>query len=66
MLRYVSFRMRNPLVLGRDFMKLAKLTLRSDDVADDKENVETYDIMNIEPDAKDLRTTSQDMRINPH
>lgn len=47
--------MQSPMVLGRDFMKLAKLTLSSREVTD---------IMNIEVGDVDSRMSSQDMRIN--
>jgi len=52
--------MRTSLLLGRDFMKIAKLSISSDKEVTDKE---IADIMNIEID-KDAGTIVQDMRIN--
>lgn len=45
------------MVLGRDFMKLAGLSLRN-------EKEEVIDIMNIEIDDNNSRISLQDMRIN--
>lgn len=65
MLRVVSgTTVKSPLVLGRDFIKLAKLTLKIDSETGGNANVETCDIVCIELDAKDLCATSQVMRIN--
>lgn len=53
--------MQSPLVLGRDFMRIAKLLLRSEE---DSINNEIIDIMNIEVDRDRFRVTSQEMRLN--
>lgn len=52
--------MRTSLLLGRDFMKMAKLSINSNKEATDKE---ITDIMNIEVD-KDVGTIVQSMQIN--
>lgn len=49
--------MQNSLILGRDFMKLAKLSLKN------KYEV-ISEIMNIEIDKSDFQVTLDDMRIN--
>lgn len=49
--------MQNALVLRRDFMKVAKLSLS-------REEKEIVDIMNIEVGKSDTRITADDMRIN--
>ncbi|XP_076282085.1 uncharacterized protein LOC143209808 [Lasioglossum baleicum] len=60
LLRVVPDRtMQSPMILGRDFIKLAKMSLTVKD--------EVNEIMNIgiEKHDSDSKTTSQDMKINP-
>lgn len=61
--------MQSPMVLGRDFMSMAKLSLKSEDEITDIAKIEiareeVADIMNIEVAEDELRLTSRDMRIN--
>lgn len=48
--------MQNSLILGRDFMKIAKLSLKDEN--------DVTDIMNIEVDKSEVHATSQDMQLN--
>lgn len=48
--------MQNPMILGRDFMKVARLSLNV--------GSEIIDIMNIELHRSDTHISSQNMKIN--